>query len=93
MLQQQTRIRAVHSAEGAVLMDIDRGKLFSLNGTGSAVYELLSQGLEDQAIVEELTRRFYIPRETAVQDLRGFQEALRLLEVAPMHDAPSRSRS
>jgi Coenzyme PQQ synthesis protein D (PqqD) len=83
MNQEQTRIRAVHSAEGAVLMDVDRGKLFSLNGAGSAIYELLTQGLEERAIVEELTRRFNISVETAEHDLRDFQEALRRHSLHP----------
>lgn len=91
MPKEQTRVRAAHSAEGAVLMDIDRGKLFSLNGTGSAVYELLAKGLDYEAIAEELTRRFHIPIDTAKQDLRDFREALRVHEIHPEHHEPPRN--
>jgi Coenzyme PQQ synthesis protein D (PqqD) len=83
MSEPQARIRTLHSPEGGIVMDIDQGKLFSLNATGSVVYQLLAQGFDEQAIVDELTCRFSIAADTAKQDLHAFQNALRFHALHP----------
>ena len=90
MPEQPSRIRAAHSAEGGVVMDLDRGKLFSLNGTASAMYKLLAAGLTEQAIVDELTQRFNMPADTVKHDLCEFRSALRLHAIEP-RPVPHRS--
>jgi hypothetical protein len=58
-------------------MDIDRGKMFALNASGSAMFELLNKGLEDETIIGELSRRFEISAAVARRDLDDFRKALR----------------
>jgi hypothetical protein len=72
-----TRIRSTHSSSGGIVMDVDRGKMFSLNASGSAMFELLRNGVDEKAIIEELGRRFEIPVAVAKQDLDEFREALK----------------
>ena len=71
-----TRIRSTHSSGGGIVMDIDRGKMFSLNASASAIFELMAKGLDDETIVEELRRRFEIPAAVAKQDLDDFRKTL-----------------
>ena len=71
-----TRIRSTHSSGGGIVMDIDQGKMFSLNASGSAMFELLAKGLDDETIVDELRRRFEIPATVARQDLDDFRKTL-----------------
>jgi hypothetical protein len=71
-----TRIRSTHSSGGGIVMDIDRGRMFSLNASGSAMFELLAKGLDDETIIGELTLRFEIPASVAKQDLDDFRKAL-----------------
>jgi|SRR5579872_948888 len=78
-----TGIRSTHSTEGGIVMDIGRGKMFSLNASGSAMFELLTNGCEEKAILDELVRRFEIPASVAKQDLDAFRETLKRQGVFP----------
>jgi hypothetical protein len=64
-------------------MDIDRGKMFSLNASGSAMFELLAKGLDDETIIGELLRRFEISATVAKQDLEDFRRALQRHALLP----------
>jgi hypothetical protein len=70
------RIRSTHPSGGGIVMDIDRGKMFSLNASASAMFELMAKGLDDEKIVDELRRRFEIPVAVARQDLDDFRNTL-----------------
>lgn len=78
-----TRIRSTHSSDGGIVMDVDRGKMFSLNGSGSAMFELLANGVDEKTIIDKLGRRFDIPVTVAKQDLDEFREALQCHGVLP----------
>jgi hypothetical protein len=81
MPNELARTRAVHSDDGAIVMNIERGTLFSLNATGSVAYELLAKGFDEQAIAQEIALRFNVSLDTAKQDLRKFLEALRVHDL------------
>jgi hypothetical protein len=70
------RPRSVHTADGGVVLDIDHGRMFSLNASGSAIFQLLEQGLTDDQIVDELVTRFAIPAASARADLIDFRKSL-----------------
>jgi hypothetical protein len=70
------RIRSTHSSEGGIVMDIDRGKMFSLNSSGSLMFQLLARGLDEKAVIDELVRRFEISAAVAKHDLDEFRKAL-----------------
>jgi hypothetical protein len=84
------RIRSTHSSGGGIVMDVDRGKMFSLNASGSAMFELLTKGVDEKAIIDELGRRFEIPVAVAKQDLDEFREALKCHGVLPSRRNESR---
>jgi hypothetical protein len=67
-------------------MDIDRGKMFSLNSSGSAMFQLLAQGLDDKTIVEELARRFGISAVVAKRDLDEFRTTLNSHALIPSRE-------
>jgi hypothetical protein len=58
-------------------MDVDSGSMFSLNSSGSVMFQLLTNGLDEKSIVEELVRRFGIPAAVAKRDLDEFRSALK----------------
>jgi hypothetical protein len=70
------RPRSVHTPDGGVVLDIDRGRMFSLNASGSVIFQLLEQGLTDDQIVEELVKRFTVPAASARVDLADFRKSL-----------------
>jgi hypothetical protein len=83
------RHRSVHTADGGVVLDIDRGKMFSLNASGSAIFQLLEQGLSDDAIVDELVRRFTISPDLARTDLLDFRKSLETHALLASHPPSS----
>jgi hypothetical protein len=87
MPARRTRIRCTHSGYGGIVMDIDRGKMFSLNASGSAMFELLAKGLDDETIIGELAQRFEISATIAKQDLDDFRKALHRHSLLPCSGA------
>lgn len=83
MHNQSPRVRRVQTGDGGIVMDIDNGKMFSLNASGSVLFDLLSSGLDDSSIVTQLVRRFEIIPDVAKQDLGDFREALRRVSLLP----------
>jgi hypothetical protein len=78
MSEESERPRSVHTADGGVVLDIRSGKMFSLNATGSTIFQMLEQGSPEDRIVEELVRRFAIPTDVAKTDIAQFCEALKV---------------
>jgi hypothetical protein len=77
MLPKMERPRSVHTADGGVLLDINHGRMFTLNSTGSVVFQLLERGLSEDQIVKEMVKRFGISTELAKKDLAMFCDSLR----------------
>lgn len=68
----------VTTDEGTVLLDAERGRLYGLNPTGTAVWQALTAGRSLDQIVDELAARFAAPRgriradvEILISQLRG----------------------
>jgi hypothetical protein len=77
------RIRSAHTADGGVVLDIDKGRMFSLNSSGSVIFQLMETGLCEDKIAEELVRRFGISVDLAKRDLNDFRETLRTHALLP----------
>jgi hypothetical protein len=71
------RIRRSQSPDGAIVLDIDKGKMFSLNSSGSVIFQLLEREYSEERIVEELMRLFEISEDVARRDLRDFCDSLK----------------
>ena len=70
------KARAIHTADGGIILDVENGKMFSLNSSGSAIFQLLEQGLPEEQIVKELVKRFGIPADVAKRDVSDFCSSL-----------------
>jgi len=65
-------IKATHGADGAVLLDVDRGRLFQLNPTGSRVLLLLEEGYTESQIVTVICQESGADAAQVGRDVREF---------------------
>src|SRR5271155_3431568 len=76
MMRVAEEVRSMHTQDGGVVLDITRGKMFSLNPVGSKIVELVRQGYSEPRIADEISRGFGVSREVAAADTREFLDAL-----------------
>ncbi len=79
-------VRATHSADGAVLIDVRQGVIYSLNVTGSTVWSRLEQGTSPEEIAEELAGTYHVPLAQVQADILTL---IRSLEERQLVRAPS----
>lgn len=70
-------LRSTHGQDGAVVMDIAQGRMFSLNRVGARMLELMKSGAGEPEIVEAVSQEFEANRETVEKDLGDFIATLR----------------
>jgi Coenzyme PQQ synthesis protein D (PqqD) len=75
-LQIAPSVRSVFSQDGAVLMEIKQGLMYTSNPVGGRILELLSQGKSADQVVESISRECEVEKETVRQDLEGFIQQL-----------------
>jgi hypothetical protein len=76
-------VRSSHDRDGAVVLNIHHGQMFTLNLVGSKILEMLERGCPETQMVEEISRKFRIRHDIVERDVREFLECLekhRLLE-------------
>jgi len=83
------RIRSTHTADGGIVLDIDKGRMFSLNSSGSTIFQLIENGFREDRIVEELVRLFGIPADVAKSDLDEFRKSLENLALLTGNEPPA----
>jgi hypothetical protein len=76
MIRLPENVRSLSNADGAVLLDLRRGKIFRINPTGATILELLLRGYEKDRIAAELSARWGIDHQLALADLRTFLDSL-----------------
>lgn len=70
-------IRAAINSDGAVLLDIERGTLFSINAVGAAIWTALEGGARRDEILALLGRTFPdVAWAVLAQDLEDFMSEL-----------------
>ena len=69
-------IRTVNSPDGGALLDLQRGRMFRVNGLGSIVLELLARGKSEENIALEISERCDVALSTATADVRTFLASL-----------------
>jgi hypothetical protein len=77
MLTISRSARLSKSPDGGVLLDVDRGVIFSLNSVGARIVELLQQGKEEMSVAEAVRREFQVSEDTARKDVADFLVTLR----------------
>ncbi len=73
------RLRSVHTPDGAVVLDVHAGKMFSLNRTASLMFRLFEQGATEENVVDALVAQFHVSAEVAHADTVEFCGALERL--------------
>jgi hypothetical protein len=77
------RARSVHTADGGIVLDVNDGSMFSLNSSGSAIFQLLEQGWAEERISEEIAKRFGISPDVATRDVAAFCSSLKRSNLLP----------
>jgi len=77
MLNISDTIRSTLTVDGRVVLDVRRGRMFSVNPVGSKILELLEQGQDEPRIAEEISRLYAMNIEVVRPDVQDFIEALR----------------
>ncbi len=72
-----THLRSVVDQDGAVILDIERDSMLTLNSTGGYVWERLKQGKLIDEIVDELASETGADRMTVDSDVRSFLDELK----------------
>ena len=77
-LKPQMRVRRIGDVleadidDETVVMDIDQGRYFGLNETGTRIWDLLSEPLVIGDLCDQLTAQFGVPRELCEQQVIDF---------------------
>jgi hypothetical protein len=72
MLRLSENLRTVIDKDGAVILDVVRGKIVRCNRTGAAILELVSRGHDQEQITIEFRRLYAISAASAEADVRAF---------------------
>ncbi len=77
LLGSEALSRTTLADDTGVVLDVESLKVFSLNRTGMFLVEQLAQGVQDrEALIDALTERYDVDRETAAADLDEFVSEL-----------------
>jgi hypothetical protein len=79
-------VRSLTNADGAVILDLRRGKIFRINPTGATILELLLLGYENDRIACVLSERWGIDPHLASADLETFLKSLENNELLHRED-------
>ena len=69
-------VRTTSNQDGAVLLDVSQGLVFSLNPVGTIIWQHLSDGRAHEEIADRLVGEFGIERDQALNDLKVFLQQL-----------------
>ena len=75
-IQLAPSVRSVFSQDGAVLMEIKQGLMYTSNPVGGRILELLSQGNSVDQVVESISRECEVGQEMVRPDFEAFIEQL-----------------
>jgi hypothetical protein len=76
--------------DGSVLINLESGKVFSLNGVGARVWTMLQHQLTSEDVLDSLAVDYGVPREQLQDDLQAF---LHELECHDLVEAGANARS
>ena len=80
-IREPERWQLRHAAGSYWLLDMkqgpgDRKSPLSLNQAGAEIWNLIQQGMKEEAVADEMCCRYQIDRESAMDDVRGFLAGL-----------------
>ena len=77
MSSSSTHLRSIVDQDGAVILDMERNAMSTLNATGGYVWDGLQQGKALEAIISDLARETGTDVVVVDRDVRGFIEELK----------------
>jgi hypothetical protein len=87
MYRVSNTVRTTHNQDGAIVLDVRQGQMFTVNLVGSRILELLKSGSTESAIVDEMGREFGARRELAENDVREFLQSLKKRQLVEEQEA------
>ena len=84
MLNISRSIRFTKGQDGGVLLDVDKGAMFTLNRVGVRILELLQEGQTMPSVVSQISGEFGAPEREVRSDVEDF---LRLLSKQGLLEA------
>src|SRR4051812_37953944 len=69
-------VRTSHGPNGATVLDIRLGQMFTINAVGSKVLKFLECGAQESEIIDRVCQDFGVSKQTAGSDVREFLLAL-----------------
>ena len=82
MLSTPAHLRSIVDHDGAVILNIPRNAMTTLDAVGAFVWERLQRGLEVGAIVRELARDTGADTSVVAKDVEQFMEQLKSRHLA-----------
>ena len=77
MFMISTSVRMTKSQDGGILLDVEKGEIFTLNPVGTRIVELLQEGHDEFSLARTLSREFSVPEEVVKRDVDDFLFRLR----------------
>ncbi|WP_353949203.1 lasso peptide biosynthesis PqqD family chaperone [Sporolactobacillus sp. Y61] len=77
VIAQDQGIVASDMAGEKVMLSVERGKYYNLGKTGGVIWDLIQSPVSVAGVIELLTDRYSVDRETCEQDVLPFLEKLR----------------
>ena len=69
-------VAAAVDADGAILLDAERGTYYSLNDVGAEIWALIEEGLPPSTIAQRLSQSYDVSVGTALADVEQFLAGL-----------------
>lgn len=76
MYEVPAEVRSTRDDDGAILLDLSRGKIFRLNGTGALIFEHVRQCESEAEIIESIGREFDVSLQVASMEVIEFLKSL-----------------
>ena len=77
MITTPTHLRSIVDHDGAVILDVPRNSMTTLNSTGAYVWERLQRGLQVDAMARELAHDMGAEESVVARDVEEFMEQLK----------------
>jgi hypothetical protein len=72
---------AAYLGDSLLMMSVEKGQYFSLNGVGTRVWELLERPTTQAALVQQLIEEYEVTAEVCAAQVAAFLAGLRLRDL------------
>jgi len=86
MLRISSAIRRTRTPDGTVLLDVEQGRMFSLNPVGSEILEMVERGLGEDEVACQVSSLYGQDLETVRADVHEFLGNLSEQQIIRMYE-------